>query len=39
VRIGPPPVPMPYNDELEQFVIPSQQRIADVFRDTARAIV
>jgi len=28
-RVGAPPVPMPYNDELERFVIPSQQRIAD----------
>jgi 2-oxoisovalerate dehydrogenase E1 component len=29
VRVGAPPVPMPYNDELERFVIPSQQRIMD----------
>jgi 2-oxoisovalerate dehydrogenase E1 component len=33
VRIGAPSVPMPYNDELERFVIPSQKRIADVARD------
>lgn len=35
MRVGAPPVPMPYNDELERFVIPSQQRIADA----ARALV
>jgi 2-oxoisovalerate dehydrogenase E1 component len=28
-RVGAPGVPMPYNDELERFVIPSQQRIVD----------
>jgi 2-oxoisovalerate dehydrogenase E1 component len=32
IRVGAPPVPMPYNDELERFVIPSQQRIADAVR-------
>lgn len=31
-RVGAPPVPMPYNDELERFVIPSQERIADAVR-------
>jgi len=36
VRVGAPPVPMPYNDELEQFVIPSPQRIMDAVRDTVR---
>ncbi len=29
MRVGAPPVPMPYNDELERLVIPSQQRIVD----------
>ncbi len=33
VRIGAPPVPMPYNDELERFVIPSQARIANAVRE------
>jgi len=38
VRVGAPPVPMPYNDELERFVIPSQQRIADAARDLVRGL-
>jgi 2-oxoisovalerate dehydrogenase E1 component len=33
IRVGAPAVPMPYNDELERFVIPSQQRIADAVRE------
>jgi 2-oxoisovalerate dehydrogenase E1 component len=37
VRIGAPAVPMPYNDELERFVIPSQQRIAETVRAVVRA--
>lgn len=36
VRVGAPPVPMPYNDELERFVIPSQERIADAIRDLVK---
>jgi len=39
IRIGAPSVPMPYNDELERFVIPSQQRIADVARDVVKGLV
>jgi 2-oxoisovalerate dehydrogenase E1 component len=37
MRIGAPAVPMPYNDELERFVIPSQQRIAETVRAVVRA--
>jgi 2-oxoisovalerate dehydrogenase E1 component len=33
LRVGALPVPMPYNDELERMVIPSQQRIADAIRE------
>ncbi len=33
LRVGALPVPMPYNDELERIVIPSQQRIADAIRE------
>jgi 2-oxoisovalerate dehydrogenase E1 component len=32
LRVGALPVPMPYNDELERLVIPSQQRIIDAIR-------
>ena len=39
IRIGAPPVPMPYNDELERLVIPSTQRIADVVRGLVKALV
>lgn len=39
IRIGAPPVPMPYNDELERLVIPSTQRIADVVRGVVKALV
>lgn len=35
-RLGAPPVPMPYNDELERSVIPSQQRIVDAVREVVR---
>ena len=31
-RVGALDVPMPYNDELERQVIPSQERIADAIR-------
>ena len=37
MRIGAPAVPMPYNDELERFVIPSQQQIAETVRAVVRA--
>ena len=37
MRIGAPAVPMPYNDELERFVILSQQRIAETVRAVVRA--
>lgn len=36
VRVGAPDVPMPYNDELERGVIPSQGRIADAIREVVR---
>jgi 2-oxoisovalerate dehydrogenase E1 component len=39
IRVGAPPVPMPYNDELERFVIPSQKRIADAMREAVRGTV
>lgn len=32
LRLGAPDTPMPYNDELERQVIPSQERIADTIR-------
>jgi pyruvate/2-oxoglutarate/acetoin dehydrogenase E1 component len=32
VRIGAPDVPMPFNPELEQSVIPSQKAIEDAIR-------
>src|SRR3954471_4114310 len=32
VRVGAPRVPMPYNDALERYVIPSAQRIAEASR-------
>ena len=32
VRVGALDVPMPYNDELEREVIPSQERIAEAIR-------
>lgn len=36
LRVGAPPVPMPYNDELERWTIPSQGRIADAIRQLVR---
>ena len=38
VRVGAPPVPMPYNDELERFVIPSQQRIYDAVLELLQGV-
>jgi pyruvate/2-oxoglutarate/acetoin dehydrogenase E1 component len=35
-RLGGPPMPMPYNDELERASIPTHQRIADAVRDLIR---
>lgn len=35
-RVGAPPMPMPYNDELERASIPTHQRIADAIRDVMR---
>ena len=32
VRLGAPDAPMPYNDKLERYAIPSQDRIADAVR-------
>ncbi len=32
VRLGAPDTPMPYNDKLERYAIPSQDRIADAVR-------
>jgi 2-oxoisovalerate dehydrogenase E1 component len=39
IRIGAPAVPMPYNEALERFVIPSQQRIADTLRDAVKGVI
>jgi len=39
VRCGALDVPMPYNDELERAVIPSQERIADAIRGVVRGEV
>lgn len=36
VRVGAPDVPMPYNDELERSVIPSQGRIAQAIREVLK---
>ena len=36
VRVGAPDVPMPYNDELERLVIPSNARIAEAIREVLR---
>lgn len=36
MRVGAPDVPMPYNDELERAVIPSQARITDAIREVMR---
>ena len=33
IRLGAPDVPMPYNDELERYVIPSQDRIVEELRE------
>jgi 2-oxoisovalerate dehydrogenase E1 component len=33
LRVGAPDVPMPYNDELERWAIPSQERIAAAIRE------
>ena len=38
VRVGALDVPMPYNDELERAVIPSQERIAQRIRDVVNGI-
>lgn len=35
-RLGGPPMPMPYNDELERASIPTHQRIADAVRNLIR---
>jgi 2-oxoisovalerate dehydrogenase E1 component len=32
MRLGAPDAPMPYNDELERYAIPSQERIAEAIR-------
>lgn len=36
VRVGAPDVPMPYNDDLERQVIPSQARIVEAIREVLR---
>jgi 2-oxoisovalerate dehydrogenase E1 component len=36
VRVGAPPIPMPYNDDLERATIPTTQRIADAIREVVR---
>jgi len=36
VRVGAPDVPMPYNDDLERLVIPSNARIAEAIREVLR---
>ena len=33
LRLGAPDTPMPYNDELERAVIPSQERIVEAIRE------
>ena len=36
LRVGAPALPMPYNDELERWTIPSQARITDTIRRVLR---
>ncbi len=36
LRVGAPALPMPYNDELERWTIPTQARIADAVRRVMR---
>lgn len=33
IRVGAPDIPMPYNDELERWTIPSQRRIVDAIHE------
>lgn len=36
LRVGAPDLPMPFNDELERWTIPSQERIVEAIRDVLR---
>jgi 2-oxoisovalerate dehydrogenase E1 component len=38
-RVGAPDVPMPYNDELERAVIPSQERLTEAIRNLMQGVV